>query len=68
MIYKFTTNSERMHTLMKIKDGVVPGALEDHAMMDGILSMTKEDRDERWGCEEVREWLLSMEGMENGRA
>jgi translation initiation factor 2-alpha kinase 3 len=60
MIYKFSTKSERAFELDKLKDGVFPKDFEYHRMADGIKRMLCKERDQRWGCAEVRKWLKSI--------
>jgi translation initiation factor 2-alpha kinase 3 len=60
MIYKFNTRTERVFELEKLKDGVFPKGFENHVMADGIKSMLAKDREQRWGCAEVRNWLETI--------
>lgn len=61
---KFDTRTERAITLTDLGNGKLSKALEDSQMADGILSMVKEDRDERWDCAMVREWLQYLQAKE----
>jgi translation initiation factor 2-alpha kinase 3 len=62
LIHRFTTKSERATVLSKLKQGILPTELDDHIMAGGIKSMVCEERDWRWDCGAVREWLERMRG------
>lgn len=60
MIYQFATRSERAFELDKLKDGIFPQGFENHEMTEGIKYMLCKERDQRWGCAEVRKWLNTI--------
>lgn len=60
MIYRFSTKAERAFELEKLRDGVFPPGFEGHEMADGIKQMLREERNDRWGCADVRDWLKSF--------
>jgi translation initiation factor 2-alpha kinase 3 len=57
LLYKFSTKSERMIVLEKLKMGEFPKDFEDHKMAAGIKAMICGSRDERWTCTDIRNWL-----------
>ncbi|KAG0653095.1 Heme-regulated inhibitor 1 [Hyphodiscus hymeniophilus] len=60
MVYKFNTRSERAFELDRLKDGCFPQGFEKHRMASGIKSMLCPEREQRWGCAEVRKWLNTI--------
>ncbi len=64
LVYPFGTKSERMDVLSSLGRGVLPTEFRDHGMAEGISKMTCAERDERWGCEDVREWLMGLKDTE----
>ncbi|KAL2070794.1 hypothetical protein VTL71DRAFT_13820 [Oculimacula yallundae] len=66
MVYEFGTKSERAHILTKLRDGVYPENFEKHTLYEGIKAMLCQDRDERWSCKQVREWLNQKLKEESG--
>jgi len=61
LVCKFGSKSERIVALSGLKKGNLPGFLEEEVAR-GIRGMTCGDREERWGCEEVRGWLEGIRG------
>jgi translation initiation factor 2-alpha kinase 3 len=61
LIACFNTRSERIKVLSTFRDtGMLPQQLEGHEMAYGIKHMNKENKDQRWGCSEVRIWLKNL--------
>ncbi len=61
MVWKFGTRFERIDVLDKLmKRGIFPEEFEDHPMAQGIRCMLRKEREHRWGCAEVRQWLNSI--------
>ena len=58
LVLKFRSDHERATVLSNIRAGKFPelGALEE-----GIKWMTRANREERWDCKQVKEWLLKLE-------
>jgi translation initiation factor 2-alpha kinase 3 len=54
---RFGTGSERMIVLDGLKNGVFPADFNLNPLAAGIHGMLRPEREERWGCEEVGEWL-----------
>lgn len=57
LLCRFGTRTERAIKLTNLGNGELPKDFEGHALADGILSMVKEDREQRWDCDMVRLWL-----------
>ncbi|KAG4430694.1 hypothetical protein IFR05_013827 [Cadophora sp. M221] len=57
MAYRFGTKMERYNAMLNLRNGVYPKHFEHHTLAEGIKAMLCEDRDKRWGCAQVREWL-----------
>lgn len=66
LIQKFGTKSERATVLINLKKGILPAELEHHVMAGGIKSMVCEQRDRRWDCGAVRQWLEGMQEKGKG--
>ncbi|KAH7355084.1 kinase-like domain-containing protein [Rhexocercosporidium sp. MPI-PUGE-AT-0058] len=57
MAYKFGTKMERYNAMLNLRNGVYPKNFEHHTLAEGIKAMLCEDRDKRWSCAQVRQWL-----------
>jgi serine/threonine protein kinase len=57
LAYRFGTKTERNIELEGLKDGKFPSGFECHEMAEGIKNMLRKEREERWGCAQVRRWL-----------
>ena len=68
LVLPFGSNSEKMQVLTKVRnEGVFPPEYKGDEMKAGIRHMIAKDRDERWGCAEVRNWLEGLVAkFENG--
>lgn len=63
MICRFGSKSERVHVFSQIRDrGVFPREVKDSALGECVIGMLCADREERWGLERVRGFLVGSEG------
>lgn len=61
LVNEYKSNSERIEHLQGLKKGLLPeGFAGNHPMAEGILHMVDDDRQERWDCKQVREWLNEL--------
>jgi translation initiation factor 2-alpha kinase 3 len=60
LAYQFGTKAERAILLTDLGRGKVPKDFEGHALQRGILKMVSVDRDQRWNCGDVRDWLAGL--------
>jgi translation initiation factor 2-alpha kinase 3 len=64
LLYKFGTASERNIVLNRFKNGTLPPDFETDEIAEGIMAMSMENRDDRWGTSEVRAWLQELQVKE----
>jgi translation initiation factor 2-alpha kinase 3 len=60
LLNKCGTKTERAVVLSDLLKGIFPAKFEKHEMADGIKHMLWNNRDDRWGCTEVRKWLKGI--------
>ncbi|KAI1007929.1 hypothetical protein K3495_g306 [Podosphaera aphanis] len=60
---KFTTRTERAINLTKLRDNQFPKELDQNPLAEGIRSMLCIDRDNRWSCKDIREWLGRIKNL-----
>jgi translation initiation factor 2-alpha kinase 3 len=62
MVYKFGSASERIHILTDLRqNGIVPKEIKDHKLGECIMGMLQRNREERWGLNRAKEFLVDME-------
>lgn len=57
MLYKFVTKSERHDVLGQLAHGNLPADFEGHVMAPLVKGMLEKDREKRWDCNRVRQFL-----------
>lgn len=58
MLWEFGTKSERHIILNKLPDA--PAEMEDHVMAPAIKGMLEKEREKRWDCARVRQFLRGI--------
>ena len=61
MVTKFSTKSERAVVLDNLNKGILPSDFEKHEMAAGVMGMVCAERDERWDCIRMRNWLRDIQ-------
>jgi len=57
MLWEFGTKSERHVVLGELANGVVPANFRNHAMAPAVKGMLEKEREKRWDCARVRQFL-----------
>jgi translation initiation factor 2-alpha kinase 3 len=62
MICSFNTGSERYFTFNKLREeGKFPTGVENHELGKAIMGMLQSDREQRWGLDRVKDFLIDVE-------
>lgn len=62
MVYKFISRTERAVTFTKARwDSIFPPEVKNHKLGECIMGMMDPDRNQRWGLERAKEFLMDME-------
>lgn len=60
MLWKFGTKTERQVVLGDLARNVMPAGLSDHVLEPALKGMLEKEREKRWDCVRVREFLQDV--------
>jgi translation initiation factor 2-alpha kinase 3 len=60
MLWEFGTKTERHVVLGELAKGVMPAGLGDHALEPAVKGMLEKEREKRWDCARVRQFLQGL--------
>jgi len=60
MIWEFGTKTERHMVLGELAKGILPTGLAGHVMEPAVKGMIEKEREKRWDCARVRQFLQSI--------